>query len=109
MKEMTKDFRIGYIHGLEARDVDSRDAFNADEYYNGYIFGTNERANENIVMPEWMSPEQATAVKRLYSRSSDGSQTREEFFKRVQNYGDYCGLGWNGMFLGIEKDGYTHS
>ena len=25
------------------------------------------------------------------------------------NYGDYVGVDWCGMFLGIERDGYTHS
>lgn len=60
-------------------------------------------------VPEWMTPDQAESVERLFARSSDGSNTLVEFFARVENYGDYCGLLWCGMFIGIEKDGYTHS
>ncbi len=63
----------------------------------------------HVVVPEWMTPEQVEAIGRLYKRSSDGAVNQAAFFHRVQNYGDYCGLGWCGMFIGIEKDGYTHS
>lgn len=61
-----------------------------------------------LMVPAWMTPEQIQAVNRLYDRNPDGS-TRQGFFDRVEFYDDYCGLGWCGMFIGIEKDGYTHS
>ena len=105
-----KDFQLGYYDGLEAAEINSRDAFNAIRYYEGYIFGNHERCTETADMvPEWMTPEQAQAVKKLYRRSYDNSPTRAAFFKRVEFFDDYCGLGWCGMFIGIEKDGYTHS
>ena len=64
----------------------------------------------HIVIPEWMTPEQVEAIGKLFDRNPDGSADRHAFFGRVQSYGDYCGLTWvNGMFIGIEKDGYTHS
>jgi hypothetical protein len=106
---MENDFRLGYLDGLDAAEVNSRRAFVAERYYDGYIFGMAERAYERIVIPEWMSPAQVDATKRLYARGEDGSKTREEFWTRVENYGDYAGIQWCGMFLGIEKDGYTHS
>lgn len=31
------------------------------------------------------------------------------FRKGFHNYGDYIGGPWKGMFLGIERDGYTHT
>ncbi len=61
-----------------------------------------------VYVPGWMTDEQAQAVRQLFDRNPDGSTLRE-FFDRVEPYGDYCGLGWCGMFIGIEKDGYTHS
>ena len=63
----------------------------------------------HIVVPEWMTPEQVAAICELYKRSPDGSPNKVHFFHRVQQYHDYCGIPWCGMFVGIEKDGYTHS
>jgi hypothetical protein len=63
----------------------------------------------HVVIPEWMTPEQVEAIGKLFNRSADGSPSRHQFFSRVENYGDYAGIKWCGMFLGIEKDGYTHS
>jgi hypothetical protein len=70
---------------------------------------TTIQAEPHIVIPEWMTPEQVASINRKFDRNPDGSNTRNEFFGRVANYRDFCGLSWCGMFLGIEKDGYTHS
>ena len=106
---MKAGFRQGYLDGLNAEIPNSRSAFDAAEYHAGYADGTAERQKETLVMPEWMLPQQAAAVNRLYARNEDNATSREEFFGRVQNYGDYCGLAWCGMFIGIEKDGYAHT
>jgi len=61
-----------------------------------------------VEKPDWMTVEQFGAIIAIYFRSSTiGNFVR--MFNSVENYGDYCGLAWAGMFLGIEKDGYTHS
>lgn len=63
-----------------------------------------------MVIPEWMTQEQFNAVKKLYQRDPDGAEDFEQFFQRVQPcYGDFVGLQWSGMFVGIEKDGYAHT
>ena len=59
-----------------------------------------------------MTSEQTIALEKLYSRSSDGCATFEEFEQRAQPMigGDGCIIvGWCGMFVGIEADGYTHT
>ena len=61
------------------------------------------------VIPEWMTGQQVDAVFKLFRRSPDGSDSPRDFFLRVYSYGDYCGLSWCGMFVGIEKDGHTHT
>lgn len=50
------------------------------------------------------------AIKRKYTQNPD-SATFQEFCDRVVVGfgGDYIMLPWCGMWLGIEKDGYTHS
>ena len=69
-----------------------------------------EASEPHIVIPDWMTPEQVESINNLFARNPDGSATRHEFFSRVKYYlGGYCGLTWCGMFIGIEKDGYTHS
>lgn len=61
------------------------------------------------VIPEWMTTAQVDAIHKLYEQNPDGSATRADFFKRVEPHLGYCGLSWCGMFVGIEKDGYTHT
>ena len=58
---------------------------------------------------ENMTPEQKASAEKVFARNPDGSATLEDFLQRIEDYGDYVGLKWCGMFLGIEKDGYTHS
>jgi hypothetical protein len=67
-----------------------------------------EEMTKKVAVPDWMTAKQVEAVHNLYTRDRQGV-SREEFFRKVENYGDYCGLSWCGMFIGIEKDGYTHS
>jgi len=52
---------------------------------------------------------QREAVYHKYQQSPDGSNTYKQFRKRVLYGPDYIMLHWCGMWLGIEKDGYTHS
>lgn len=67
-----------------------------------------------------LTPEQEQALERLYERSADGASTFEEFAERAQPmigwvdwaspHGNGCIIvGWCGMFVGIETDGYTHT
>jgi len=65
--------------------------------------------SEGEMKAEQVTPEQSKAIERLFNRNSDGSETLEEFAKRFECYGDYVGIKWCGMFIGIEQDGYTHS
>lgn len=48
-----------------------------------------------------------------YARYRMSSRTMRYFYrgfrKNFVNYGDYIGGQWKGMFVGIEKDGYTHT
>jgi len=53
--------------------------------------------------------EQREAVARVYERDVTVAKDLVEFAKGFVSYGDYIGGMWKGMFLGIEKDGYTHS
>lgn len=57
--------------------------------------------------------EQRQAIKRIFDRNSDGSTTYRQFRRRVISGGfgsdRYLMIEWRGMWLGIERDGYTHS
>ena len=44
-----------------------------------------------------------------FNQEPDGSPTFVHFMARATNHGDYLLLHWCNMWLGIEKDGYTHS
>lgn len=57
---------------------------------------------------DW-TKEQKDAVARIYERDTSVAEDLVEFARTVVNYGDYLGVEWKGMFLGIEKDGHTHS
>jgi hypothetical protein len=53
---------------------------------------------------------QVQAIDRLWSRSYDGEPNIFAFRKRFDWHGtDHIGGRWCGMFVGIEKDGYTHT
>jgi len=64
-----------------------------------------------------LTKQQRIALKKIYDRgtvSASFSKTPlsyREFRKTVQGYpgGDCVLVPWCGMWLGIEKDGYTHS
>lgn len=73
---------------------------------NGYML---YRKYEVVSVSETINLQQCRAVLRKYRHNPDGTTTISSFFSRVIDYGDYVGLSWCGMFLGIEKDGYTHS
>jgi hypothetical protein len=107
MEHTQQDYDTGYRHGSDASLPDTREVKDRAAYLEGFAKGTENQPH--IVIPEWMTPAQVEAVGKLYARSADGSLNRHAFFQRVSDYGDYCGLGWCGMFMGIEKDGYTHS
>lgn len=51
---------------------------------------------------------QREALKRIHARGADGRTYRE--IRKAVHYGHDClMLHWAGMWLGIERDGYTHS
>lgn len=63
----------------------------------------------NTYIPDWMTIKQIDSAIKLFERNPDGSNDFMEWFARFENYGDYAGIKWCGMFIGIESDGYTHS
>jgi hypothetical protein len=52
--------------------------------------------------------EQRAALKRIWQRGADG-RTYREIRAAVLPGSDCIMLQWAGMWLGIERDGYTHS
>lgn len=62
-----------------------------------------------VTVPSDLTQEQLQSIVRKWKQNPDGTPNLAAFFHRVRNYGDYCGLNWCGMFLGIERDGHTHS
>lgn len=56
-----------------------------------------------------LSRAQRVAIKRVYDRSPDNQTSYYDFRRRVKQGYDCVMLYWCGMWLGIEKDGYTHS
>lgn len=50
---------------------------------------------------------QRAALKRVWLR--DTTKPYRLFRKTALNYGEYVMIPFAGMWLGIEKDGYTHS
>lgn len=52
---------------------------------------------------------QRLAIRRTYQRSADNAPTYRAFRRRIIPGPDCILLPWCGMWLGIEKDGYTHS
>ena len=59
--------------------------------------------------PEWMNEAQMGAILSLYLRGNSVLPTFPEFLQKAEDYGDYAGIAWAGMFIGVEKDGYAHS
>lgn len=80
-------------------------------YTMGYIDGLEANLNKSpkTEKPEWMTEAQFGSVLKLYMRQEFVLPAFPDFLRKVENYGDYCGLGHQGMFVGIEKDGYTHT
>jgi hypothetical protein len=52
---------------------------------------------------------QREAIARKFAQSPDGAASYREFRARVKPGFGYLVLPWCGMYLGIEKDGHTHS
>lgn len=53
---------------------------------------------------------QREAILKKYRQSPDGARSYREFRKRAfWTLGDFIALQWCGMYVGIEKDGYTHT
>lgn len=64
----------------------------------------------HVVVPNWMTPAQVGSISGLYKRNPDGSANQADFFHRVKYcIGGYAGIQWCGMFVGIEKDGESHT
>jgi hypothetical protein len=79
----------------------------------GFYYARPGEVGVEPIIPAWMTPAQVEAIDKLYVRNPNGSQSRAEFFTKVQQCGigsdRYGGINWCGMFLGIEPDGHTHS
>lgn len=52
---------------------------------------------------------QRLAIRRTYERSADNATSYRAFRRRVIPGPDCILLPWCGMWLGIERDGYTHT
>jgi hypothetical protein len=52
---------------------------------------------------------QRIALYKVWQRPVEDKKSYKEFRKSVQGGWDYVMVQWCGMWLGIEKDGYTHS
>jgi len=77
----------------------------------GFVDGLEYRRMKwpKVVKPEFMNEAQVGALLTLYLRGNNILPTFPEFMLKAQDYGDYVGTAWSGMFIGIEKDGYAHS
>lgn len=53
--------------------------------------------------------EQRLAIKKLYDRTENKILTYRQFRKTVQYGFDCLMVQWCGMWVGIERDGYTHT
>lgn len=62
-------------------------------------------------MPETWTLAQFRALERLYIRSADKAPNFEQFRERVvtDHLNGCLMVPWCGMYIGIEKDGHTHS
>jgi len=80
----------------------------------------DERADDSIMVPTssnggktmaTLTDAQQQAVRRLYRRNPDGSDTLAIFAKRVHQDPilDCIMIYWCRMWIGIETDGHTHS
>ena len=58
-----------------------------------------------------LTKSQRRAIRRVYDRNHDGARSYLEFRRRVVPavLMDCILLHWQGMVLGIERDGHTHS
>jgi hypothetical protein len=119
MTRTEKDYALGYRHGSDSTEPDSRDAWDREAYFSGYTKGSEDRDTRlsngegHVPRPDWMTDAQFEAVNKLYRRSADGAKDRHAFFTRIQQHGfgsdKYAGLTWCGMFVGIEPDGHAHT
>jgi hypothetical protein len=95
----------GYNKVVNARIIEG-----SDGVYTMYFKLEPIPSMADVDVPEWMTPMQTEAVNKLYDRDPDGSLSLKNFYSRVKYcFGNYCGIEWCGMFIGIESDGYTHS
>jgi len=56
-----------------------------------------------------LTKEQQKALLRVYMRDTGEARSYLSFRRRVVRGFDCIMLPWKGMWLGIERDGYTHS
>jgi len=58
-----------------------------------------------------LTKEQRKSLRCLYEQSADGSETYLQFRHRARldTLMDCVMIHWCGMWIGIERDGYTHS
>jgi len=71
-----------------------------------------ETITHNLLHLEFDFPitvDQRHALLIKYMKNADGATSFEEFCKKASPARDYIALAWCSMYIGIEKDGYTHS
>ena len=117
--EHNEDYQLGYRHGSDSEQPSGLFHHDYKAYIEGYAQGSIDRDERcasgkgHIARQEWMTDAQVEAIRKLYKRSPDGARDCYEFFTRVTHSGvgsdRYAGINWNGMFVGIETDGYTHT
>lgn len=57
----------------------------------------------------YVNKAQRRALKKVYDRYPETQESYRQFRSRVQGGFGYVIVYWCGMWLGIERDGYTHS
>lgn len=73
---------------------------------------TSQSSDPHVVVPEWMTSAQVQAISQLYHRCPSNSPNQAHFFTRVHPIlagNGAVGVTVDGVFYGIEPDGYTHT
>lgn len=57
----------------------------------------------------YLTRPQRISLKKIYDRYPETTETYRQFRKRVNGGFGFVTVYWLGMWLGIERDGYTHT
>lgn len=69
----------------------------------------NRLEDDRDHMGRLITKRQALAIQKRFESSPDGAASYLAFRRRWKNHGDFIGANWCGMFVGIEKDGHSHT